>query len=185
MTPSISLPDIATLTGTWESPDLELMPLPDGNKIFITRAFDFHDRSWRVRFTGYADDQRRVRLFDGVGEGTFDLKGAWGAVPGALAAEFHFSRRLFTAHTSQLTQQLTATKAGNGNWAPGIQQDVSETGALFVPALAQVGTEYDLVAFDKGPNGELDLYLGDRSHEMNEDHLRPKKRSAWPVRRTA
>ncbi len=185
MTPSISLPDIETLKGTWESPELEPMPLPDGNKMFITRTFDFHDQRWRVRFSGYADGNRRVRLFDGVADGTFDLKDAWDPVPGARAAEFHFSRRLFLVHTWQLARQLNESKAGNGEWAPGLQQDVSQTGALFVPTLAQVATEYDLVAFDKGPHGEMDLYLGDRAHEMNEPHLRPKKRAAWPVRRTA
>jgi hypothetical protein len=179
------LPDIETLAGTWESPALEPMPLPGGTQLFITRAFDFHDRNWRVRFCGWADAGGRSRLFDGVGEGTYALEDAWAPVAGARAAVFHFSRRLFMPHTAQLARQLTESGAGQGPWAPGIQQDVSLTGALFVPSLAQVGTEYDLVAFDEGPDGALDLYLGDRSHEMNQPGLRPTKRNAFPVRRIA
>jgi hypothetical protein len=186
----ISLPDIETLNGTWESPAPEPMPREgrsdaSASQTFVTRAFDFHDQNWRVRYTGYADPDRRVRVFDGVNEGTFELKDSWDPVPGARAAVFHFSRRLLTVHTPQLAKQLSEIKAGNGTWAPGIQQDVSVTGALFVPSLAKISAEYDLVAFEQRPNGELDLYLGDRSHEMNTPELRPKKRIAFPVRRTA
>jgi hypothetical protein len=186
----LSLPDIETLNGTWESPALEPMPREgrsDGgaSQRFVTRAFDFQDRNWRVRYSGYADQNRRTRLFDGVSEGTFELQDSWEPVPGARAAIFHFSRRLLTVHIPQMAKELNEMKAGNGSWAPGIQQDVSRTGALFVPSLAKSSAEYDLVAFDEGPNGELDLYLGDRSHEMNTPELRPKKRIAFPVRRTA
>jgi hypothetical protein len=184
MTPSSPLPDFEVLSGTWESPVLESMPLPVGGQMFLTRAFDFDDKKWRVRFSLWSDSDRRCRLFDGVGEGEFELEGSWTPVPGARAAVFHFSRRLLTVHTRQLARQLTESGAGQGQWAPGIQQDVSSTGALFVPSLAKVPTEYDLLAFDRSRNGELDLYLGDRSHEMNEPNLRPKKRSTWPIRRT-
>lgn len=182
--PSQTLPEYRSLEGTWESPRPEPLALADGTQLFITRAFDFEDRTWRVRFSGYADPERRARLFDGVGEGTFELESAWAPVPGARAAVFHFSRRLFAVHTTRLARQLIESREGPGPWAPGIQQDVTDTGVLFVPSLAKVGTEYDLVAFDRGPDGELDLYLGDRSQEMNQPQLRPKKRTAWPVRRT-
>jgi hypothetical protein len=190
MNSSISLPDIETLNGTWESSVLEPMPREGrsdtgASQRFVTRAFDFQDRNWRVRYCGYADQHRRTRLFDGVSEGTFELTDSWEPVPGARAAIFHFSRRLLTVHTPRLAKELNEMKAGNGNWAPGIQQDVSQTGALFVPSLAKSSAEYDLVAFDKGPNGELDLYLGDRSHELDAPELRPKKRIRFPVRRIA
>jgi len=193
MSKSNSLPDWETLAGTWQSPALEPMPLheaagaramqPNGNQIFISRTFDFDDKSWRVRFSGWADSQRISRLFDGIGEGNFELQDAWSPVPGARAAIFHFSRRLFVVHTPQLAQKLSESRAGDGHWAPGIQQDVSLTGALFVPSIVKVGVEYDMLAFDSGPNGERDLYLGDRSHEMNQPDLRPKKRNPFPVRR--
>jgi hypothetical protein len=190
MNSSISLPDIETLNGTWESPAPEPMPREgrsDGaaSQRFVTRAFDFHDQNWRVRYTGYADPDRRLRVFDGVNEGTFELKGPWDPVPDARAAVFHFSRRLLTVHTAWLAKQLSEIKAGNGTWAPGIQQDVSVTGALFVPSLANSSAEYDLVAFEPGPKGALDLYLGDRSHEMNTPELRPKKRIAFLVQLTS
>jgi len=84
------------------------------------------------------------------------------AVPGAQAAIFRFTRRLFTVHNRALAQLLTQVKARSEKWAPGIQQDVSQTGALFVPTVSAVGAEYDLLAFDTGPQGERDLYLGDR-----------------------
>jgi len=173
------VPDYETLAGTWESPDLE--PIP-GN-VFLTRTFDFDSDGWRVRFSAWADQQRKRRLFDGVAEGRFELQGAWSAVPGALAAIFRFNRRLFTVHTRALAEQLTKSGAGSGPWVPGIQQDVSKTGALFVPSLAASSEEYDLVVFDTGPHGEYDLYLGDRSHEMDTPANRPVKRNPFPVRK--
>lgn len=178
-----TLPDYESLAGTWESPDLEPLPAADGNQTFLTRAFDFDGDTWRVRFSGWADRERRHRLFDGVAEGRFEFDGPWSAVPGARAAVFHFARRLFTVHNRALSQLLTQAKAGSAKWAPGIQQDVSHTGALFVPTLAQVSAEYDLLAFGTGPTGERDLYLGDRSHEMNTPGHRPVKRNAFPVRK--
>lgn len=178
-----AVPSYATLAGTWESPELEPLPGTDGNQIFLTRTFDFDGDAWRVRFSGYADQQRRHRLFDGVAEGRFELAGPWSAVPGAQAAIFRFTRRLFTVHNRALAQMLTNAKAGSEKWAPGIQQDVSQTGALFVPTLSAVSAEYDLLAFDTGPHGERDLYLGDRSHEMNTPARRPVKRNPFPVRK--
>jgi hypothetical protein len=44
MTSSSPLPDFEVLSGTWESPALEPMPLPDGGQMFLTRAFDFDDK---------------------------------------------------------------------------------------------------------------------------------------------
>lgn len=179
-----SLPDYGSLAGTWESPEVE--PLPSdggGNQTFLIRAFDFDADAWRVRFSGWSDRERKRRLFDGVAEGQFQLDGSWGPVPGAQAAIFHFTRRLFTVHNRALAEVLTQAKAGTGKWAPGIQQDVSKTGALFLPTLADVPTEYDLVVFDIGPNGERDLYLGDRSHEMNTRARRPVERNPFPVRK--
>lgn len=177
------LPDYESLAGTWESPELEPLPGTDGNQTFLTRAFDFEGRDWRVRFSGWAERERRHPLFDGVAEGHFEFDGPWSAVSGAQAAVFHFTRRLFTVHNRALAHLLTQAKAGTEKWAPGIQQDVSQTGALFVPTLAQVSVEYDLLAFDTGPHGERDLYLGDRSHEMNTPARRPVKRNPFPVRR--
>lgn len=177
------LPDYDTLAGTWESPELEPLPGADGNQTFLSRAFDFDGDSWRVRFSAWADSTRKRRLFDGVGEGKFEFDGPWSAVPGARAAIFHFTRRLFTVHNRALADLLTQSKAGTQKWAPGVQQDVSQTGALFLPTLVQVGAEYDLVVFDAGPRGERDLYLGDRSHEMNTPARRPVKRNPFPVRK--
>lgn len=178
-----AVPDYENLAGTWESPELEPLTGQDGNEIFLIRAFDFDGNAWRVRFSGWADQQRRQRLFDGVAEGRFELDGPWTAVPGAQAAIFRFTRRLFTVHNRTLAQLLTHAMAGNEKWAPGIQQDVSQTGALFVPTLSQVRAEYDLLAFDTGPHGERDLYLGDRFHEINTPARRPVKRNPFPVRK--
>lgn len=183
------VPDYKNLAGTWESPELEPVAVQEPNghagnsPTYITRAFDFDRDAWRVRFSGWADQQRRYRLFDGVAEGRFQFDGRWASVPGAQAAIFRFSRRLFTVHNRALAQLLTQAKAGIETWAPGIQQDISKTGALFVPSLAASSAEYDLVAFDTGPKGERDLYLGDRSHEMNTAAHRPVKRNPFPVRK--
>ena len=179
---AFTLPDYESLAGTWESPELEPLPGSDGSQTFLIRAFDFDRANWRVRFSGWADRERRHRLFDGVAQGHFEFDGPWTAVPGAQAAIFHFTRRLFTVHNRTLAQLLTQAKAGTEKWSPGIQQDVSHTGALFVPTLAQVSAEYDLLTFDTGPRGERDLYLGDRSHEMNTPARRPVKRNPFPVR---
>ena len=176
-------PDYENLAGTWESPELEPLPSPEGTQTFLTRAFDFDGNTWRVRFAGWADQERKHRLFDGVAEGHYELAGPWTAVPGAQAAIFRFARRLFTVHHRALAELLNKSGAGKGHWSPGIQQDVSLTGALFVPTLKQVSAEYDLLVFDSGPNGERDLYLGDRSHEMNSPAHRPVKRNPFPVRK--
>ena|SRR5579864_3816902 len=178
-----TVPDYENLSGTWESPELEPLPGPDGSQTFLTRTFDFDGEDWRVRFSGWADAQRRRRLFDGVAEGRFEFDGPWTVIPGAQAAIFRFTRRLFTVHNRALAQMLTNAKAGSEEWAPGIQQDVTKTGALFVPSLAASGAEYDLLVFDTGPHGERDLYLGDRSHEMNTPARRPIKRNPFPVRK--
>jgi hypothetical protein len=178
-----ALPEYDTLKGTWQSPELEPLATPDGGQIFLVRAFDFDGDAWRVRFAAWADGERKDRLFDGVGEGRFELGDPWTAVTGSRAAIFRFTRRLFTVHNRTLAQQLTKSGAGSAPWAPGIQQDISHTGALFVPTIAEVGAEYDLVAFDAGPQGERDLYLGDRSHELNTPARRPVKRNPFPVRK--
>lgn len=67
--PSIAstTPDYETLAGTWESPELEPIFGPDGDRIFLTRTFDFDDAAWRARFSGWSDHQRyrdahRIRL---------------------------------------------------------------------------------------------------------------------------
>src|SRR5579864_3628042 len=43
--------------------------MADGSQTFLTRTFDFDGDAWRVRFSGWADPQRKHRLFDGVAEG--------------------------------------------------------------------------------------------------------------------
>ena len=177
------VPNYENLAGTWESPSLESLPGPDRSSTYLIRAFDFDGEAWRVRFSGWADPQARHRLFDGVAEGRFEFDGPWTAVPGAQAAIFRFARRLFTVHNRRLADLLTRAKAGCEIWAPGVQQDVSHTGALFLPTLAAVSAEYDLLAFDAGPQGERDLYLGERSQEMNTPAGRPVKRNPFPVRK--
>jgi hypothetical protein len=102
--------------------------------------------------------------------------------PGAQAAVFRFTRRLFTVHSRGLADLLMRSKAGSGKWVPESSTGCSQTGALFVPSLAASSAEYDLLAFDHGPHGERDLYLGDRSHEMNNPAGRPVKRNPFPVR---
>ena len=94
-----------------------------------------------------------------------------------------FTRRLFTVHSRGLADLLMRSKEGSGKWAPGVQQEVSQTGALFVPSLAASSAKYDLLAFDRGPHGERDLYLGDPSREMNTPASRPVKRNPFPVRK--
>lgn len=178
-----TVPDYQNLAGTWESPELEPLRGSDGTQTFLIRAFDFDGAAWRVRFSGWADPHRKRRLFDGVAEGRFEFDGPWAPVPGAQAAIFHFTRRLFTVHHRALAELLNHDKAGSERWMPGIQQDISQTGALFVPPLSQVSTEYDLLAFSNGAHGERDLYLGDRSHEMNTPDRRPAKRNPFPVRK--
>jgi hypothetical protein len=125
-----TLPDYESLAGTWESPELEPLPGPDGSHSFLTRAFDFDSDAWRVRFSVWADPQRKHRLFDGVAEGQFELQNAWPAVWGARAAVFRFTRRLLTVHNRALAHLLTQARAGTKRGAPGIQQDISHTGAL-------------------------------------------------------
>lgn len=112
-----SLPGYESLAGTWESPELEPLPGSDGNQTFLVRAFDFDGDAWRVRFSGWTDPERRHRLFDGVAEGRFELDGPWSPVPGAQAAVFHFTRRLFTVHNRALAELLTQAKAGTEKWA--------------------------------------------------------------------
>lgn len=175
------LPDYNTLAGSWESPEIE--PAPEGASGFITRAFDFDQHAWRVRFSAWADAARKIHLFDGVAEGTFELEGPWESVPGARAAVFQFSRRLFTVHNRSLAELLTKNRSGVAVWAPGLQQDVSSTGALFFPSLAASSVEYDLLAFDSAIGN--DLYLGDRSHPMSRPELRPNRRIAFPVRKVS
>ena len=68
------VPDYKNLAGTWESPEQEPVAVQEPNghagnsRKYITRAFDFDGDAWRVRFSGWADQQRRYRLFGSSGK---------------------------------------------------------------------------------------------------------------------
>jgi hypothetical protein len=165
-----------TLNGRWTSPQPEPIPNADGSTIYGVRDFTFAPETWRLRFTAYGDADAKHPLFTLRAEGHYTLGDPSVAVPGAREAEFHFARRLFTAHTEPFVELLNGAGAGSAPWTPGVEQDVSITGALFVPSMAQAPIEHDLVAFRDGA-----LFLGDRSGDLSK--ARPAALGAYPLAR--
>jgi hypothetical protein len=165
-----------TLSGRWISAQPEPIPNADGSTIYGLRDFTFTDETWALRFTAYGDPGTTFPLFVLRAEGRYTLGATSAVVPDAREAEFHFARRLFTAHAEPFVELLNG--AGAGTWVAGVEQDVSATGALFIPSVAQAPVEHDLVAFRDGA-----LFLGERSGDLSK--ARPAALGAHPLTRAA
>jgi hypothetical protein len=164
------------LIGRWVSPSPEPMPMPDGNTLYNLRDFILTEKAWAMLFTAYGDPGATFKLFTLRIEGTYNLGAASTDVPGARNADFHFAGRYLTANAQPMLDMFKGAKAGDGNWQLGVEQDVSKTGCLFIPSVAQAPVEYDLVRRD-GDN----LFFGDRSADLTK--ARPKKLIGAPVAR--
>jgi hypothetical protein len=158
-------PTVADLAGAWQS---ELLPQtrPNGTLIYARRRFDFTDRRWTVRFDAYVGTTDRRPIFTAQAAGTYALGPAWQPVPGARQLDFAFDGRYLTMHAPDLVEQLR--QAGYPLAREGKPEDVTERGALFVPALADAPVEYDVVLLRDGR-----LHLGARATAMTEPSGRP------------
>jgi hypothetical protein len=119
------------------SPQPEPIPNADDSTIYGLRDFSFSDETWALRFTAYGDPAATFPLFTLRAEGHYSLGEPSAVVPDAREAELHFARRLFTAHAEPFVELLNGAGAGSPPWTSGVEQDVSATGALFIPSLAQ------------------------------------------------
>jgi hypothetical protein len=166
------------LSGRWTSLQPEPILNADGSMIYGLRDFSFAGETWALRFTAYGDPEATVPIFTLRAEGPYTLGDASAVVPGAREAEFHFARRLFTAHAEAFVALLDSAGAGSPPWVAGVEQDVSATGALFIPSVAQAPVEHDLIAFRDGA-----LFLGERSGDLSK--TRPTALGTHPLSRAA
>jgi hypothetical protein len=164
------------LAGRWTSEAAEPVQNADGSVIYGTREFTLGEDKWRLTFRAHGDESRTVKLFSLRLEGGYELKGDSSEVPGARHADFHFTARYFTPHAPMFVDMLNNAHAGGGNWQVDVEQDVSRTGALFIPSVAQAHTEYDLLKLDGNK-----LYFGDRSRDLTVPANRPTKLIAGAV----
>jgi hypothetical protein len=163
-----------TLSGRWISVQPEPIPNADGSTMYGVRDFTFTDETWALRFSAYGDPDAAYPLFTLRAEGHYTLGEPSAAVPDAREAEFLFAKRLFTANGEPFVELLNGAGAGSPPWMPGVEQDVSATGALFIPSLAQAPVEHDLVALRDGA-----LFLGDRSGDLSK--TRPTTLGTFPL----
>jgi hypothetical protein len=162
------------LAGRWVSESAEPIQNPDGSVIYGHRDFTLGDGTWALIFRVYADERLTAKLFSVCMEGTYELKGNSPVVQDAQQADFLFSARYFTPHVPMFVDLLNSVHAGKGNWQVDVEQDVSQTGALFIPSVAQASTEYDLLKLDNNK-----LFFGDRSQDLSIPANRPTQLIAW------
>jgi hypothetical protein len=147
------------LIGRWASPAPETIRNADGSVIYGQREFVFTEKAWALHFQAFGDAAATFQLFGLRLEGTYTLGGPSAAVPSAQEAEFFFTGRHVTAYAPMLDMFKNVTTGIE--WQAGVEQDVSATGALFIPSVANAPVEHDLVQLENGQ-----LRLGDRSGDL-------------------
>lgn len=168
----------ATWLGHWVSSEAEPITNPDGSIIYSRRDFHFENKIWKLIFTAWGDKDLHYKLFTLRIEGEYELRGNSQVVPEAHQADFHFYRRYFTVHAQPLLDGLKGVTGEKGAWALDQEQEITRTGALFIPPLSPGHTEFDLLKLE----GEK-LFLGDRSQDLTVPENRPKKLIAFPLAR--
>jgi len=165
------------LEGSWKSVAPEATPNPDGSITYIVREFSFPGgEDWSMTFTGFGDEQGTFKLFSGRMVGTYQLGEESADVEGATKAVFGFDQKFFTVAFQDIADMFNG---GEGDWQVGVEKDITETGCMFVPSVAQAGAEYDIVKIVDGQ-----LFFGDRSTDLFSEANRPTKLIAFPVARS-
>jgi len=150
------------LLGTWVSAQPEETHNADGSTMFFKREFTFTDgNNWSLKFAGFGDPAQTFSLFSGYVEGTYEIGQPSATVEGANEADFHFSKKLFTADYEAILGYFNS--ATDGQWVAGVERDVTESGCPFLPSVAVAPTEYDLLKLD-GEN----LYMGARTSDLSQ-----------------
>ncbi len=162
------------LLGRWVSPQLETIPTADGNVMYGLRDFILTEKAWAIRFTAYGDAAGTFKLFTLRVEGTYELGVPALVIPEARYADFHFTARYMTAYAPMFIELFNQVRAGTDAWQVDVEQDVSETGAVFIPSVAAAPVEYDLLKLD----GDQ-LWFGDRTPDLTLN--RAVQLNAYPV----
>jgi hypothetical protein len=166
------------LVGTWRSPGCEASQ-PDA-PVSLKRVFEADHSTWRVKVTFYSGSKCATALFGVAVDGTYSLGAASSTVEGAMEGTFHYSRKTAWALSEEGASRLAAAKCGSGPWRPGLEQDVSATGCLAFPPIAESCLqEFDLVSIANGS-----LRFGSRRPEMCRPAGRPTTLSANPLVRS-
>jgi Adenomatosis polyposis coli down-regulated 1 len=151
------------IKGTWVSAAAEDL----GNGTFGTRYFKLKKDQWEIRFTLYLDAAAQQPVFTFRAVGSYDVQGPSKVVAGASNAVFHFSKKYLTLETDDAALLQNFGFAGLG-FVKGNEQDISASGASFLPSVAAYGQEYDLLKLDQGQ-----LFFGMRSNDMSSEDKRP------------
>jgi hypothetical protein len=165
----------AQLAGQWVSAACEAAS-PAAERS-LRRSFQFSDWAWRADAALY-DGAACARPLVGIRiEGTYLVTRESATVPLSSEATFFYTRKSVAALSEIGPQLLTASKCGAAPWRVGLEQDVSETGCLWFPAIRpSCLQEFDIVSIADGT-----LRFGARDPNMCIESGRPGQLSPFPL----
>lgn len=156
----------ADMDGRWRSPAAaEVFP-----GIYGIDDFWLRSPFWGIHFNSYSDPDCRGRLFELIIMGTFQLGTRSAATPGARDANFSRVKVALSLHADALVEAANQAGAGDGDWQPGVWQDVTFGGCapLDLPGIDTCPLEYDLLGLTRSGAGDGagdQLWFGQRHHD--------------------
>lgn len=165
------------LAGRWDSATCEASPNGDGTNSYLQRRFQLTETAWTLNLDVFGDAQCQMKLFTARLVGPYTLERDSEKVAGATEGNFGFGERYLTPHAQPLADAFAQSGCGSGTWTVGTEQSVPGA-CLFFKALADCGTDHDLVKVD----GDK-LFFGQRpaDGDMCTPDKRPQALTALPV----
>ncbi len=133
---------LATLSGTWVSPNVE-----EWYGGYGTREFVFHDGQWQLIFTHALDPAMTQRTFQFRTGGGYVITGPSAAVPGAYEATFDEDWKHVTLLTT-IPEVIAGMGMAECGLTPNLETDISVTGCAAWRPVAECGQDHDLLALD-------------------------------------
>ena len=173
------------LAGRWMSREIEFVE-PEGP--FGLWDFTLTEETWALLFSTYADAEGSVKLFDyRIAPSRYTIVGPAAEMEGAemegaemedvYEADFDVTGRFMTAHAPDFVALFNENSCGAAEWEIGVEQEVTETGCVFIPSSSECPVEHDLVSLTDGL-----LTLGERTEDMC-DTVRPANLSTHSFER--
>lgn len=145
-----------SIIGTWET-ERCVVQERDGIQTSSRSLFVFLAREWALEFAQYSDAACTMPSLRAFFQGRYRLTGPSSAVSGAHHADFEFSIKRLTLYDDGLLAQANRGACGHRAWTRGREEDVSQTGCLWVVPVSACPQEFDLVKVD-----DERLFLGER-----------------------
>lgn len=157
---------LATLSGTWASPQPEVWYGAHG-----TREFRFDQGAWSLRFTLALDPDMKSGVFEFRTGGPYYIAQASKTVPGAFDAVFMEDRKFVTLKTADPALVQAFGLAGCG-LEVGVEKDISAQGCASWRPVAVCREDHDLLAL--GPQGSLRFGVRPRDNDLWSAAKRPQ-----------